>query len=90
MDSGSIFIFFIFILIIIVGNYLIIKNGQDKIIDDAEMNGLTIRKISWAPFHFSFGGRGRTFYNVEYLDQTGVSHRTTCETGLLRRVRWHV
>ena len=91
MGNVPIIIYFlIFIVIAIVGNYLTIKYGQNKIREDAEQKGLNIRMISWAPFHFSIGGKGRQFYNVEYVDRTGSLHRTTCETGLLRGVKWDV
>lgn len=89
MENNAYLIAFIFIAIVILGNYLIIRHDINKIKEHPILFGLRVQSIKWDFFHLGPKG-GPQYFKVEYFDKDGKLVRRTCRTGILQGVDWDV
>jgi hypothetical protein len=78
------------VLISILWRIFITSNwDRQRIINDANNNGWTIKTIEWEPFGPGFlGEKNDRIYSVRFINENDIAQTRFCKTSVLSGVYW--
>ena len=87
MDSPAP-IFFLFIIVAIVGLMISRVMDSDRVKTHLEQRGGKLLEKRWNPFGRGWYGDNNRIYQVRYRDRDGNEHQAACKTSLFSGVYW--